>query len=236
MGKIVFFDAGPIITLVMSRLSWILPELKRISGNTFYITPAVKYELIDRPLTIKRFQFEALQVLKLIHDGVIEIYDKVPKGKTEQLKKLANSSFKIKNKTIDILQAGEMESVTSALQVPNSIVVMDERTLRLLIENNKGMKSLLERRFRSSVTADSQKMNEFSKQLKSIKIIRSIELVSVAYSLGLLDNYVPKLRDGKRILINSILWATKYNGCAVNEHEIEEIKSVLLKNDIIRRN
>ena len=30
--KILFFDAGPVISLVMSRLPWILPELKRKFG------------------------------------------------------------------------------------------------------------------------------------------------------------------------------------------------------------
>ncbi len=27
--RIIFFDTGPIITLIMSRLEWILPELKK---------------------------------------------------------------------------------------------------------------------------------------------------------------------------------------------------------------
>ena len=74
--KILFFDAGPIITLIMSRLSWILPELKKQFNGKFYMTPAVHYELIERPLTMKRFKFEALQVSKLVHEGVFEVYEK----------------------------------------------------------------------------------------------------------------------------------------------------------------
>ena len=197
--KKLFFDAGPIITLVMSRLVWILPKLKEKFGGEFYITPAVKYELIDRPLTISRFQFEALQVSKLIKNGVLKIYDKVPKQQSTKLKNLANSSFKINNKSIDLIQAGEIESVTSSLQEENSAVVMDERTLRLFIENNKEMKSLLKRRFKRTVTNNVVKMNEFSKQLKKVTIIRSIELIAVAYKLGLLDDYVPKKKDGNKV-------------------------------------
>ena len=139
MEKALFFDAGPIITLVMSRLIWILPKLKEKFGGKFYITPGVKTELVERPLGIKRFEFEALQVMKLIRDGTLEVYDKVPKSRVEQLQNLANSSFKIKNKNMDIIQTGEMEAVTCALQTNASAVVMDERTLRLLIENNKEM-------------------------------------------------------------------------------------------------
>lgn len=226
--KVLFFDAGPIISLVMSRLVWILPKLKEKFGGNFYITPAVRRELIERPITIKRFQFEALQVLKLLREGVLEVYEQVPKAKVESLISLANGSFRVNSKTIDIIQEGEMESLAAALEL-NSAVVIDERTLRLFVEDNHSIKGLLERRFHKKVNSDQVKMDAFSQQLKKVTIIRSIELVSVAYYLGLLDDYVPPIRRGREILINSVLWSTKYNGCAVTEHEIEEIKEFLLK-------
>ncbi|MBU0457232.1 MAG: hypothetical protein ABH824_02880 [Nanoarchaeota archaeon] len=226
--KILFFDTGPIITLVMSRLIWILPKLKEKYGGKFYITPAVKRELIERPMTIKRFEFEALQSLKLIEDGVLEVYDKVPQKKVNELINLANSSFKIKSKNLDIIQSGEMEIVACALETNADAIIMDERTLRLFIENNKEMEKLLEIRFKKDVVADRERMDKFSQQLKGTKILRSIELVSTAYKMGLLDQYIPKLKGGREILIDSVLWTTKYNGCAVTQHEIEEIKNYLL--------
>ncbi len=229
MMKTIFFDAGPIISLVMSRLDWILPELKKHFGGQFYITPAVKIELIDRPLKIKRFGFEALQVMKHIREGTLEIYKQVPDKRVLELKNLANSSFKIGNKNMDIIQAGEMESVASALQIGSDAVVMDERTLRLFIENSKEMEKLLEIRFKKDVTSNPTKMKKFSEQLKKVKIIRSIELVSTAYKLGILDGYIPRLKTGKQMLVNSILWTTKFNGCAVTTHEIEELERFLLK-------
>jgi hypothetical protein len=105
---------------------------------------------------------------------------------------------------------------------------MDERTLRLFIENNKAMKNLLKRRFKTKVEVNVVRMEEFSDGLKNIDIIRSIELVGVAYKLGLLKDYVPKMRRGKEILLDSILWAAKTNGCAVTRHEIDELKQSLL--------
>ena len=96
--KAIFFDAGPIISLVMSRLWWVLPALKKKFGGNFYITPAVRFELVERPLQTKRFAFEALQVMKLIRDGTLEVYDNIPQKKVANLIKIANSSFKIKNK------------------------------------------------------------------------------------------------------------------------------------------
>jgi hypothetical protein len=213
----------------MSRTAWILPLLKKQSGIKFYITPAVKYELVDRPLTIKRFQFEALEVMKMIREGVLEIYTNVPSVKVKKLQKLANSSFKIKGKSLEIIQEGEIESVACALQEEGASVVIDERTLRLFIENNEGMKGLLEHRFHRTVTSNKINMDAFSSSFSGLKIIRSIELVSVAYKMGLLNSYLPKRRNGPEILLNSILWATKYNGCAVGETEIQEIKGYLLR-------
>lgn len=226
--KNLFFDAGPVISLVMSRVAWILPDLKKKFGGNFYITPAVKKELVNRPLLVHRFQFEALQVLKMIREGVLEVYEKVPQQRVDALKSLANTSFMVDKKYMDIMQSGEMESVAAAVDL-KAAVVMDERTLRLFIENSSEMKKLLEMRFQKNITTNAKNIQEFSRQLKGVTIIRSIELVAVAYKMGLLNSYLPPQKDGKSLLLDSVLWATKYNGCAVTEHEIEEIKGFLLK-------
>ncbi len=227
--RILFFDTGPVISLVMSRLIWLIPELKKQYGGKFYITPAVRLELVERPLAVKRFEFEALQVLKLINDGILEVYDKVPKASAYKLISLANSSFKINGKNMDVMQSGEIESVACALALGAEAVVMDERTLRLFIENSSQMKSLLERRFQSEVTVNNDNLEQFSQMLKSISIIRSIELVAVAFKLGLLDQYAPPGKTGESTVLDSVLWATKFNGCAVTDDEIDEAEKFLLK-------
>jgi hypothetical protein len=220
--KSLFFDTGPIITLVMSRLSWILPHLKKQFGGEFYITPAVKFELIDRPLTMNRFKFEALQVMKLIRDGVLTVYTDVLNDDVKRVSTIANNSFSIRGKTMDIIQKGEVESVICAKKT-GSAVVIDERTVRLFIEKSAGMKRLLKSRFRQNVQPNQQKIKEFTSYFKGLTIVRSIELVAVAYKMKLLDTYIPKGRNGKNILVDSVLWATKFNGCAVTNHEVEEL-------------
>lgn len=227
-NKIIFFDTGPIISLAMSRLIWILPKLKEQFKGKFYITPAVRRELIERPMKVRRFQFEALQVLKLIKEGVLEIYEGVPYKRVKELENLADASFRIKNKNLDIVQSGEMEAAASALKTGAEAVVMDERTLRLFIENSKEMEKLLEFRFKQDIIPDHKKIRQFSQQLQGIKIIRSIELVGVAYKLGILDDYVPQLKEGRKILLDAVLWGTKYNGCAVTGKEIDAIERYLL--------
>jgi hypothetical protein len=228
MINALFFDAGPIISLVMSRLDWILPELKKQYGGKFYITPAVKLELVERPSKIRRFEFEALQVMKLIREGTLEVYNDDVSTEAKKLQVIANSAFRVKGKKMDIIQSGEMESVVAAMKTGSNTMVMDERTLRLFIEDSKQLEKLLEFRFKNPVETDISKRDLFSTQLKDIKIIRSIELVSVAYKLGILKNYLPPGKDGKSKLLDAVLWATKYNGCAVTEQEINEIKASLL--------
>jgi hypothetical protein len=225
---VLFFDTGPIITLVMSRLIGILSELKRQRGARFYITPAVHRELIERPLNVKRFEFEALQVEKLIREGVLELYSQVPQKKVNELIVLANNSFTIEGKPMDIIQSGEMESVACALEIGAAGVVMDERTLRLFIEANSEMKKLLEMRFQKTVVPNVAKMNTFSAMLRGVTIIRSVELIAVAYKMGVLSGYIPEEKNGRERLLDAVLWAAKYNGCAVTEHEIEEMKGILL--------
>lgn len=228
MSKIIFFDSGPIISLVMSRLVGILPQLKAKFQGEFYITPAVYRELIGRPLNIKRFEFEALQVLQLVNQGTIKIYSQVPEEKVRELITLANTSFSIQGRNMDIIQEGEMQSVACALQTKAQALVMDERTLCLLMENSAGMVNLLKSRFQNNVIANNQNITKFTKQISSIPVLRSLELVGVAYKMGLLDSYVPQQKDGRKVLLDAVLWAVKTNGCAATQDEIEDLKRVLL--------
>ena len=229
MKKVLFFDAGPIITLVLSRLAWILEPQRKQFGGDFYITPAVHYEVIERAMSIPRFRFEALQVKKMVRDGTIRMYDGVPKKRSKELISLANSVFTIGRKKLDVMQAGEIESVASACEVEGSGVVMDERTLRLFIERKDGMKELLERRFHKDVGVDTKKLDLFSSQLKGVTIIRSVELIGIAYKLGLLDAYLPDGKGARATLLDAVLFAAKYNGCSVTSHEVHELKQMLLK-------
>lgn len=228
MTKILFFDSGPIISLVVSRLSFILADLKKFYGGKFYITPAVHRELIERPLTLKRFEFEALQVMRLIREGVLEVYTDVPTRKVKSLIALANSSFLIDGRPVDIMQEGEMESIACALTVGADALVMDERTLRLFLEDTRGLQRLLSSRFDKEVVGQADFIIPFKKEIEGAVVIRSVELVGVAYKKGLLDGFVPDQKNGRETLLDGVLWATKFGGCAVTEEEIEQIKEMLL--------
>ena len=65
-------------------------------------------------------------------------------------------------------------------------------------------------------------------RLGGISIIRSAELATAAFSLGLFDDLIPKMQKGKELLLDAVLWGVKSNGCAITENEIEEIKKMML--------
>jgi len=227
--KVLFFDAGPIISLAMSRLLWILKPLKEKFGGKFYITDAVHKEIVENPISTKRFKFEALQVLKLIKDGILEPYNHLPNTKIQNLAKLSNQTYKINNKPLEIIQAGEMETVLASLSNNKAPIIMDERTMRLLIENSESLRTLLERRTKKKVEMNIDNVKKFQQEVNNVTIIRSIELAAVAFKLGILDEYLPKdLPNPKETLLDSVLWDTKFNGSAATDHEVIELKEFLL--------
>ena len=66
--KILIFDASPLISFAMNGLLPELKSLKETFEGKFIITKEVKYEIIDRPITIKRFELEALKLQELINE------------------------------------------------------------------------------------------------------------------------------------------------------------------------
>ena len=50
-----------------------------------------------------------------------------------------------------------------------------------------------------------------------------MELVTIAYEKGLLDNYLADVKEPRKTLLDSVLWGVKLNGCSVSRREIEQI-------------
>ena len=228
--KALFFDTGPIISLTMNNSLWILHHLKEQFNGNFYITPAVKYELIDHPLNIKRFELEAIQVAYLLKEKTLEIYQNLPEE--EDLLKLANSCFSAKERPLSIVQGAEIETLAAALKCKCNVVVIDERTVRLLIEDPNALRKLLETRLHQKVRMDKEKVAQLQKTFSSIKIIRSVELVALAFKMKLFDHLIPDVPNGRRILLDALLWGVKTDGNAVTSEEIEELKKLLLNRNI----
>ncbi|MBI2140220.1 hypothetical protein HYU14_04800 [Candidatus Woesearchaeota archaeon] len=222
--KALFFDTGPVISLTTNNLLWILPELKKRFRGKFYITPSTRRELIEKPLEIKKYKFEALQVLRLIEGGVLDVLDDPSlDAETVHLLGLANTSFSAKGSNISMINYAEMSAVVAAVKYGAEAVVIDERSTKLIIENPEKLEEVFENKLHTDVIIDRKNLNEFLHHVERIKVIRSVELAVIAFELGLLDQFVLGIPNPKKTLLDSLLWGVKIRGCAISEKEIDEI-------------
>jgi len=225
--KSVVFDAGPVISLATNSLLWTLEPLKKKFNGRFCITEAVKRELVDKPFEIKKFKFEAIQVEKLIETGILEIIDNESiRQQTPLILDTANMIFKAYNNYMKIVQFGEMSVVAAARSINADAIVVDEKTTRFLIENPRLLTSILARTLHTSINVSENNLKEFKNYTNNMKTIRSVELVTIAYEQGLLDNFITKIPDARKNLLESVLWGVKLNGCAVSREEIDDIMKI----------
>ena len=229
--KSLIFDAGPIISLATNNLLEILEPLKNEFRGKFCITEAVRKELVDRPLDTKKFKFEAIQVEKLVENGVLEIIDSsYIRENTPKLLNTANQIFKAyKDYYIRIVHFAEMSVIAAAVNINADAIVIDEKTTRFLIENPRMIVEILRKTLHSPISISESNLKTFNSIAKGIKAIRSVELVAMAYEHGFLDRYITKLPNARENLLESVLWGVKLNGCAVSKEEIEQIMRIEAK-------
>ena len=222
--RTIVFDTGPIISLAMNNLLSVISKLKNSFNGEFYITPAVKKEAIDRPLESKKFKFEAIQVFKELQNGSFKIYPNNMDQIAEELLKIANNTFKAQGNYIQIVHYAEMEVVAAAITLGANAVVIDERTTRLLIENPILIKERLEKKLHVNVEINKENLNEIKKRLQGMIVLRSVELVTIAYEKGYLNDYVLKeVKQPRKELLTAVLWGVKLSGCSVSEDEIDNL-------------
>jgi hypothetical protein len=225
MTKAIIFDASTLITFAMNGLLNELAELKKIFGGKFIITKAVKKEAIDRPITIKRFELQAMQLKVLLTEKVLElpsslnIDDKLIEEDAKEIVTSANKIFYGRNKNIEIIQLGESECVAlskilTERKIPN-LLAIDERTMRMLCEKPENLRDLLERKLHAKITVRGNPKNIIT----NCKVIRSTELIYMAYKKGLI-----KLKGN--MVLDALLYAMRYKGCSISDKEIQEIKSM----------
>lgn len=226
--KRLLFDSGPVISLTTNGLLWLLSPLKdRFKGN-FSITEAVHNELVARPLQTRKFKFEALEVEELVETGVLELLPSQPlRRRADSIMEMANGSFEANGQHLNLLQRGEVETLAAAVLSNADAVVCDERITRNMIEKPQVLEDLLSKRLHARVRMHSRELSEFAGLAGKPVIIRSVELVTLAYEFGLLDRYKVKLPHAERELLDSVLWGMKLHGCSVSENEIEDIVEMI---------
>ena len=225
MTKAILFDASSLIGFSMNGLLYIIEELKKNFDGHFIITKEVKYEIIDRPLNIKRFKLEALKLTELLNKKVLEMPDvfginqTAISKKTQELLDTANSMYHDHKGDIHLLDLGETSCLALGKALNEKkidyVLAIDERTTRMLCEKPDNLKKLLQKKLHTSIKYDKSKAKIF----QGFKIIRSVELIYIAHKKGL-----TKLK-GKQAL-DALLFALKFKGCSVSHEEIEQIEKL----------
>src|SRR3989344_1737204 len=150
MTKALIFDSGPLINFSMNGFLHLIEDLKKTFEGKFFITEKVKYEVIDRPIKIPRFELGALQIKNLLESKIIELPDKTEidynklNKETIRLMEIANSYIMIGNKKINIISDGEASCLALSLELSKkgieNIIAIDERTTRILSEKPENLK------------------------------------------------------------------------------------------------
>jgi len=216
------FDTSSIISLATNNLLGVLIELKKKFKGDFLISDAVRMEILDNPLNSKKYKLEAIMISELVQNNIFRIYSKINiEQKTIRVMNICNNIFLAYNNPIHILDKAEVESLVLT-QLLKGVYIVDERNIRLMVEDYRKLALLLERKLDTKIKIDNQNLKLFKQEISNIKIIRSAELMAVAFELGLFREYENKYA-GKKEILDGILWGLRLRGCAISTDEIEEL-------------
>ncbi len=221
--KTLIFDSGPLINLSMNGLLEILEDLHKNSDIKFIITQQVKYETLDRPVKVQRFELGALRIKQLLEDKILELPESINISqqdidkKTKEIMNLANSIILFKNRPIEIISDAEASCLALSSLLTNkgieNIIAIDERTTRTMAENPIALEELISNKIHQKVKLLKKDFSLF----KNFKFIRSTELVYVAYKKG-----ISNLKDSRAL--EAMIYATKFKGSAISWDEINILK------------
>lgn len=223
--KVIIFDASTLISFAMACLYDEFRELKKNFDGKFLITKEVKEEVIDKPMKIQRFQLEAIRLQQLIDEKILEMPESIGvatkqvSDRTKKLMELANDTFVGGKDKIKLIDLGESSCMALGQILNekgvNNVLAIDERTLRNLCEAPESLKKFLEKKMHTKVYINRENLAAF----KDFKIIRSVELVYIAYKKNLVGKKEKKL-------LEALIYALKFKGCAVSYEDIDEIKKL----------
>ena len=225
MAKYLIFDSGVLINLAQSCLLSIFRDLNKTFQGEFIIPDTVKYETIDHPIKIKKFGWGAMRIKALLDDEIIKlpeteelVTEKELREKTNEVMDRINNAFSSDGKSIHLVERGESECLALSLllserKIENAVVI-DERTARMVCEDPEKLQKLMSEKLEAKLELKENGLKEFQK----IKVLRSPELMYIAYKKGLIDSDTHKLE--------AMLYGLKFGGCSISEKEVQAIKKM----------
>lgn len=220
--KALLFDSGPLINLSMNGLLDVLEKMHAHFEGKFIITSSVRREVIDHPLKIKQFELGALRIAQLIEKKILEypeslgISEQEVEKETREITDQANHFLKSDSYWINLVSEAEMSCFALAHALKKrgvqSMIAMDERTARMLAEKPENLEKLMSQKLHRNVMQAKPSL-----PLQEYSVIRSTELVFIAFKKGLIQLHDPRA-------LEALLYATKFKGSSISFEELEELK------------
>lgn len=224
----VLCDSSSLISLTYAGMDDLLYKMHEQQKVRFLVPHSVVYESVDNPFKrdIKQYFYSAYRIKQAISDGVLVQVtpDQALLQATERVLKAANETFFVRGKPFNLVHRGEAEVLASARELGVNLMLMDERTLRILVEAPFRLKQHLEEEFHVSVFVNKTNMQKLSDIVNGVRIIRSSELAILGYENGYFKGFDQNIRKS---VLEAALFKLKFSGCAVSFDEIRELmKSV----------
>lgn len=218
-------DASSLISLMDTCASGVLPFLKQNAGALFSIPPGVYSELVSHPLGIKRYGYSAVRLRRLVEQGTLEV--QTPAGleaRTQEVLGLANSSFFVEGRPLKLLHEGEAECIASLKGARRAMLLIDEKTARLLLEDEKRFRDLIQAEYQRKVTVNDTSLARLRELAGEVLAVRSTELVALAAKRGFFKEFGSEELEA----FHACLYALRYAGCSISAEELLEYERTLL--------
>ena len=227
LERTIVVDSSSIITISDNCMIKVVRNLAQISGIKFVLPESVYEESVVRPLSIKRYELNAVRIKDAVQDGYISVV-RTTQSVARAMDEIGEASDRIctaGGKALKLIQRGETEALALANELGVKTVLVDERTTRMLVEEPQNMHGVLERRHERKIVINPDAAHRFMGMFENFKIVRSVELIALAYESGAFGEELHKSREA----LEASLWAAKYAGCAVSEDEIRKYMATVAK-------
>ncbi|MCX6773326.1 MAG: hypothetical protein NTV88_06205 [Candidatus Micrarchaeota archaeon] len=224
-GQSMVCDSSALISLTDSCFVHTLYFLKNKFKGSFIIPPSVEYECVTHPMSMKMHALHALRLKRAINDGIIDVVKLPEEKEVREIKWLANNLFYAGGTPLKLIQEGETEMLALAHELGIQNLLVDERTVRMLVEDPESLRIHLEEEFHRPITTNDENLSAFSRMTRGFRFFRSSELLLLAYEKGFFSDYGSLHKEA----IEASLYKLKYAGCAIGFGEIAEYMNKILR-------
>ena len=220
MPKTVVCDSSSLISLSQTCTANVVEFLRKKTGVRFVAPPSVYAESVAKPSGITKFAASALRIKRLFGQKSISIDGADIALDTQRILEAGNRLFSVGGRPLELLHLGESECLALAKKTPGARLLVDEKTLRMLLEAPDKMQAILQTEYRERLAADPARMRAWKSLCADIPLIRSTEVLSVAYEKGYYNDYGTDASAAWQ----AGLAALKNAGCSVTFKEMDEYR------------